>query len=741
MDYKVFHGCTSLKSVILSENLTTIGNQMFYECTNLESIIIPNSVTSIGSIAFQGCSSLMSISIGNGVTSIGTNAFRECTSLTSVEIPNNVSIIADQAFYSCTSLKSVTIPKSVTRIGSMAFKNCSNLTSVTVGIPSPLTINSQTFTNRKNATLYVPLGSKAAYQAADYWKDFYKIIERDMSHEPIQGDVNGDGAITITDVSMVVAFILGVQSDAFIAAYADVNGDGSITITDVAEIVKTILNGSGNTPQAYLTCPDDHHPHLIDLGLPSGTLWACCNVDTEHPENQSPTNYGGYYAWGETAVKDYYDEDTYEFFEGYDYWTETWIDSDGEEYEEYYYAPIFTILSSDIAGTRYDVAHVKWGGSWVMPSHTQMLELMDNCTSIWTTQNGIEGMAFTGPNGGTIFLPAAEECCDGSIVYRTDIGSYWSSTPETYSDAYRLYFDSDGTNRILDYRYYGLTVRPVSSASAELSLSLSSVAVTAGQSTTVEIISGSGSYEVSSSDSDVATATLFGTIVTITGKSPGMAVMNVKDKTTGNTKPISVIVSANHSCFTCPDNHHPHMIDLGLPSGTKWACCNVDADHPENQSPTYYGGYYAWGELDGNKDYYDWSTYIYYDESDFELDSDIAGTQFDVAHMKWGGSWVMPSLDQIEELFDNCTYKWTSINGVNGGLFTSKANGGTIFLPAAGRRWQDHLYTAGSSGNYWASTQHPWDSDYAFDLYFDSGTSGWLYYYRYNGRPVRPVSQ
>ena len=191
----------------------------------------------------------------------------------------------------------------------------------------------------------------------------------------------------------------------------------------------------------------------------------------------------------------------------------------------------------------------------------------------------------------------------------------------------------------------------------------------------------------------------------------------------------------------CPDDHHPHLIDLGLPSGTKWACCNVDTDHPENQSPTNYGGYYAWGETE-TKSTYSWSTYTHYDGSSstcHNLGSDIAGTQYDVAHVKWGGSWVMPSKELRDELKSNCTYEWTTVNGVKGGKFTSKINGSSIFLPAAGYRNDSGLCSAGTYGGYWSSTQSPSGTNYAYGLYFYSSGTYAGSRSRYNGRSVRPV--
>ena len=251
------------------------------------------------------------------------------------------------------------------------------------------------------------------------------------------GDVNGDGQITVTDVTLLVNYILGYQNANFIIVNSDVNGDGQITVTDVTALVNIILH-----LQPVLNCPDEQHPHVIDLGLPSGTKWACCNVDTDNPENQSPTNYGGYYAWGETETKDKYKWQTYTYYHN--------INNDD--------------IGSDIAGTEYDVAHVKWKKCWQMPTYVQYEELINNCTIVWTTMNGVNGSKLTGPNGGSIFFPA--------IGYRIDIarvsgglnGNYWSSTLSPSESKYAC----GATNKeesmgiyMTCSRYYGLGVRPV----------------------------------------------------------------------------------------------------------------------------------------------------------------------------------------------------------------------------------------------------------------------------------------
>ncbi len=210
-----------------------------------------------------------------------------------------------------------------------------------------------------------------------------------------------------------------------------------------------------------------------------------------------------------------------------------------------------------------------------------------------------------------------------------------------------------------------------------------------------------------------------------------------KPVTKPSSRPVSKARSSQPSNVPlCPDNHHPHMIDLGLPSGTKWACCNVGADKPEA-----YGGYYAWGETE-TKYEYSWKTYKYCDGTSNckSLGWDIADTSYDVAHVKWGDRWVLPLHDQQEELMNNCTCKWMTMNGVAGEKFTSKRNGASIFLPAAGYRDDSGLDYVGSYGFYWSSTQNPSYSHYAYYLDFNSANVDWYGISCYLGQSVRPVS-
>ena len=149
--YGAFYNCSSLTSVTIPDSVTSIGYSAFENCSSLTSVTIGNSVTSIGWYVFSGCSSLTSVTIGNSVTSIGERAFYNCSSLTSVTIPDSVTSIGDYAFCDCSSLASVTIPDSVTSIGSSAFSFCSSLASVTIP-DSVTTIGDWAFYNCSSLT-------------------------------------------------------------------------------------------------------------------------------------------------------------------------------------------------------------------------------------------------------------------------------------------------------------------------------------------------------------------------------------------------------------------------------------------------------------------------------------------------------------------------------------------------------------------------------------------------------------
>ncbi len=178
-------------------------------------------------------------------------------------------------------------------------------------------------------------------------------------------------------------------------------------------------------------------------------------------------------------------------------------------------------------------------------------------------------------------------------------------------------------------------------------------------------------------------------------------------------------------------------VDLGL--SVKWATCNVGADSPEE-----YGDYFAWGETSPKSDYSS-SNSATYGLSNSELQSqgyiDSEGNltaQYDAATANWGGSWRMPTSAEIQELIDNCTWTWTTYNGVKG-YNVEGPNGNSIFLPAAGYRFGSSLNFAGGWSSYWSSTPYENAAGIAYGLYSDSGNRRMGYYERNDGFSVRSI--
>ena len=228
----VFSGCTSLISIIIPQSINRIGSNAFSGCSNLASIAIPESVMFIGMSAFSVCSSLTHITIPRGLKTIPAYAFSNCKSLANITIPEGVTTISRNAFVSCTSLTSITIPRSVTSIENSVFGNCSNLACVYLLSTTPPSAGTYLFNNTNIAHIFVPAISESAYESARNWSDYAEMIQ----------------------------------------------------------------------PLAPL-------PEAIDLGL--SVKWASFNLGASSPEG-----YGNYYAWGEVLPKEEYSWTTYKWCYG-----------------------------------------------------------------------------------------------------------------------------------------------------------------------------------------------------------------------------------------------------------------------------------------------------------------------------------------------------------------------------------------------------------------------------------------
>ena len=257
----------------------------------------------------------------------------------------------------------------------------------------------------------------------------------------------------------------------------------------------------------------------------------------------------------------------------------------------------------------------------------------------------------------------------------------------------------------------------------------------------------------------------------LSGKSLNVKLFGDGNTCTGEITGITAFKAGSaysYAAILSSEGAEVEYVDLGLPSGLKWATCNLGASSPEE-----YGDYYAWGETETKTNYTE-ATYKFYKSEtvseggiDIEYkgytkyipsskasqygfrgfydDKTVLDPEDDVAHAKLGGKWRMPTIAEINELQNNCQCDWVTYKGVKGRKFTSKKSGYTdkwIFLPAAGCRRYDYLSLVGSYGLYWSSSLSTGNPSSAYYRYFYSDyvdtSSG---YHRYNGLSVRPVSE
>ena len=330
-----------------------------------------------------------------------------------------------------------------------------------------------------------------------------------------------------------------------------------------------------------------------------------------------------------------------------------------------------------------DAANANWGGKWRMPTRAEWQELLENCSWAWGSQpasNGffINGYLITGPSGNSIFLPASGYKQD-KLVQQPGVDAYYAT-----SEILRSYFPDEQVSF-----YISSSAKRLDTQYRQLGLPVRPV------------------YDEK---------------------------LSLEENTTLEADTVVV-----------KDGEH-YYAKLGLPSGTKWAITNVGASTAEE-----YGNYYAWGETEP-KETYNWSTYKWFNGSSYTQTKYCTSSSYgtvdnkttldltdDAANANWGGNWTMPTYEEQNELKNDCRWTWVTKCGVNGRKVTGP-NGVTVFLPAAGYRYDSSLYDAGSSGSYWSSSLVTYDSFYAYDLRFDSSdvlsTSSRG---RDGGHSVRPV--
>ncbi len=259
-----------------------------------------------------------------------------------------------------------------------------------------------------------------------------------------RGDVDRDGAVNISDVTCLIDNLLkGVPE-------GDVDQDGLVNISDVTSLIDYLLSGSW--PDDPVTPSDEGD--WVDLGLPSGTIWATRNIGASSPED-----YGDYFAWGETEPKDFYYLYTYKWWES---WTESGLTYWG--YSKYCNgsdAYMGILDDRTELDPEDDAATVNWGADARTPSTEQIQELISSCTRQWTQRNDVNGMLVIGPNGNTIFLPAAGVRYLDMLQGAGSSSRYWSRTVGGPAGADYLSISSIGMYWNADERCYGYPVRAV----------------------------------------------------------------------------------------------------------------------------------------------------------------------------------------------------------------------------------------------------------------------------------------
>ncbi len=465
----------------------------------------------------------------------------------------------------------------------------------------------------------------------------------------------------------------------------------------------------------------------VDLGLPSGTLWATFNVGAFDEHGR-----GDHFAWGETKRKNNYSWSTYTY---------------GTEYALTKYCSDSNYGTTDtkvVLDSIDDAASVIWQGKWRTPIIEEWQELIDHCTwewkgkrpdSITSLEDRFEyGYLVTSKtNGKQIFLPAAGYY-DGTEHTRPNAyGNYWSASlnRENPNAALRPDFAADFVNTGYSYRREGLSVRPVQTADK---------------------------YTITITDSEGGTVTgggehFAGRTATLTAiANEGYIFKRWSDGVTDNPRSIQVTQDMTLSAEfeeLPPEVVTPEYVDLGLSSGVLWATFNVGATAPEE-----HGDHFSWGETAPRKNYsysaeegdykhgiLDWDAandgMIKYNKTDGLTVLEAAD---DAATANWGSEWRTPTQDDFQDLMTECAWDWDSIGTVKGYIVSNKTDPSKyIFLPVTGYYIGTDLYTAETYGHYWSATLSEYDQTSAWTFVFYLNNWYEDTYERSRGRAIRPV--
>ena len=403
------------------------------------------------------------------------------------------------------------------------------------------------------------------------------------------------------------------------------------------------------------------------------------------------------------------------------------------------------ITADGVLEPAYDAAHIKWGGSWRMPTDQELIDLTTSCDWTWTTTNGVSGFVVRGRGNfasASIFLPCTGNGAGTALNNSGSHGRYWSSVLLSGDyGSWGLGFDVGGASAGYSDRYLGQFVRPVKTLPAAITVSFNA----------------NGGSESLPSQSCIP-GEAYGSLPTATRTGYVFAGWFTEGRggtqvTTASIVPASATTLYAH--WTSDGTHNKVQLWAG---GPYWAETNIGADEPWD-----YGYYFWWGDTVGYRR--ENNAWVASDgsSSDFSFNSGYATTYgkhpstlrnegwitadgvlapaHDAAHVQWGGYWRMPTDQELSDLVNNCDWTRTTINGVNGYVVRGRGNfaDSSIFLPLAGRGYGTSLDYPGTDGDYWSSVPLAGNSGNAWYLALYSGNQGTENIYRFRGQTIRPV--
>ena len=440
-----------LTSISIPDQVTTIDGCAFWWCENLQSIKLPSNLLTLDAAFHYG---LNTITLPYGLTSIGEESFYGCY-FSAIDIPNSVTEIGPLAFENCQNLVTVNIPESVTSIGKSVFKGCISLQHFSGKYATQdglFLINNGTLISyalgAPNETVTLPEGITEINGYA-FWRG------SNLTRITIPESVTyiGDRAFCLCS-NLTSITILAYNPPVVSTSVFDSTNNCPIYVP--ASSVETYKNAQGwssyaNRIQA-IPAPIPT-PEAVDLGLT--VKWASFNLGASSPEE-----YGDYYAWGETETKTNFSWATYKWCNG----TETSLTKYNTLSD---YGSVDNKVTLDMED---DAAHVNLGGDWRMPTHSEIDDLIKNCSAVWTTENGIEGYRFTSKKAGytnkSIFFPAAGGFWNASVnqvgnrgIYRSSSLNVINGNEPTSAICFCYYPDDIYWNGFA--RWVGFPIRPV----------------------------------------------------------------------------------------------------------------------------------------------------------------------------------------------------------------------------------------------------------------------------------------